>query len=94
MSEMVERVARALAREDVIAAIAQGDEQTRGHSAIEVAVAGMKAESRLWSSYTKQARAAIAAIREPTQGMYVAGMDAPQTVTCIWEAMIDKAIKP
>ena len=61
---LVERVARALVREDLISAISAGNEETRGKSAIEVAIAGMKAEDGLWPEYVNMANAAIAAITE------------------------------
>lgn len=38
------------------------------------------------------ARAAIAEMREPTQAMHRAGLEAPQTVAEIWEAMIENAL--
>jgi hypothetical protein len=72
MSEMVERVARA----------------------IEDECAGC--DPRNFSAFTNAARAAIAALREPTEAMVMAGKDAPfcpDIPTDVWYAMIDATLK-
>lgn len=75
MSEMVERVARAMYD------FAEGAGQWESASASDVAMA------------TDLARAAIAAMREPTKGMYLAGLNSSGTIHAVWEALIDEALK-
>ena len=69
MTEMVERVARAIAI------------RQEGHDI-------------LWRDFDDAARAAIAAMREPTQGMAdsVCGLTRTQAIV-VWQAMIDAAAK-
>ena len=76
MSEMVERVARAICE-----------------AKSRVNECGPKACQPLCPWCVASARAAIEAMREPTQAMHRAGLEAPQTVAEIWRAMIEEATK-
>lgn len=77
---VIERVARAIAGS---AAAAFGD---RAIHYVE----------NNWGAYTNQARAAISALREPSQDMADAGVNAREShgsVASVWEAMTDAALK-
>lgn len=96
MNEMVERVARAICTEQPgckIGGRSPDDRNTlRG--------------TPLWMSFASEARAAIAALREPTEAMIDAawplvadslGADraaSREIATAVWIAMIDQALKP
>lgn len=91
MSEMVERVARTLAKID-------GFDPDEDPNYVDGKIYTQVAHppgTRLWNRYERKARAAIAAMREPTKAMHDAGShgynDALATV--IWQAMIDEALK-
>lgn len=73
MTEMIERVARAIA---AAGTIVDWD---------EMSVACQE-------QFTKEARAAIAAMREPSETMVDAGYQASPPVEYIWQAMIDAAL--
>jgi hypothetical protein len=89
MSEMIERVARAMMEQDALGATADGPGIHRGG----------------WRAYEGMARAAIAAEREPTEAMVTGGEVAmfewrpkPESWTLdmtreAWRAMIDAALK-
>ena len=82
--EMIERVARA---------ICQADEQNGGPSWEYVRSLG----ERGVSGYFDRARAAIEAMREPTEAMALAGIEADMEsgfgATMAWQAMINKALE-
>jgi hypothetical protein len=90
MMDMVERVARAIC-------IADG--QDPDHESADPFDEGAK----LWTTNIGVARAAIEAMREPVEGMEIAGHDASEKaggfvshkpfVTAGWNAMIDAALK-
>jgi len=46
-----------------------------------------------WQHYEDCARAAIQAMREPTEAMRVEGVRHHDTVESIWQAMIDEALE-
>lgn len=46
-----------------------------------------------WKDYEIVAKDAIAAMREPTESMYIAGQCAPNLIVNIYQAMIDKALE-
>lgn len=94
MSEMVERVARALAWE--------ADKRFR---TVDPGFAALKEPDpqayvdRAWPKYASDARAVIAAMREPTEGMCRAYVHAEQREMAYgmepkdaWRAMIDEAL--
>lgn len=80
MSEMVERVARAICK----AVGYDADEPARKHGALN--------DLPMWRTYERDARAAIASMRTPTRAMEIAGsnFEAP---TLVWSAMIDEALR-
>jgi len=105
MSEMVERVARA------ICAANESEVSGRQASPDDVPVSGRGAGQPLWKLYEPLARAAIAAMREPTEAMLKAGKVPTREISLgngttatgfglwggersSWQAMIDKALKP
>lgn len=96
MSEMVERVARAIkARRE--AGNMAGIELGRGEVSI-VPFTGQTECVRLSASDDDLARAAIEAMREPTEGMVCRGWEvlypkAHTTAGKIWDAMVDEALK-
>jgi hypothetical protein len=63
MSEMIERVARAMYRQRISDLGIYGDNQEKTDQAVD----------RCWPFCSAQARAAIEAMREPTPGMVEAG---------------------
>ena len=77
MTEMVERVARAMAEDDRLGAVADGP--------------GVLRQS--WRAYVPMARAAIEAMREPTELMVAAANrnNHPRDVDT-WRTMIDAAL--
>ena len=84
MSEMVERVAKALYIAEIGPAIGPFDWDI--DEAGEVAA----------RNYRKMARAAIEAMREPTEAMVRAGGDVTESdaiAIATWHAMIDEAIR-
>lgn len=93
MSEMVERVARGLAE------VAAKRFQERGPSTFAEAFPGGVPEYVEWRHhlYVDDARAAIAAMREPTEGMCEAGDNAVNCsvteASSYWRAMIDAATR-
>lgn len=78
MSEVVERVARAICRAGICGPKDHLDEQ----------------EDRNWRKFELEARAAIAAMREPTLKMELAAPvnEYAEAREC-WQAMIDAALK-
>lgn len=46
---------------------------------------------RMWQSFLPEARAAIEAMRDPTEEMRMATGDGPNTSTRVYQAMIDAA---
>jgi hypothetical protein len=68
VSEMIERVAKAMAKAD--------------------------ADNAFWKMYVREARAAIEAMRDPTDGMkkLMAASDV-NWLPDFWESMIDEALK-
>ena len=81
MSEMIERVARTMCRH-WLEADYEGENVDR-------------LVNREWSAWEPIARAAIAAMREPTLGMTDAGYmasDEHHTMAAAWQAMIDAAL--
>lgn len=80
MSEMVERMARAMAT-----VLFEDADVYWGLDPIPVAV------EKFWQDYDPAARAAIKAMREPTEGMISAALD--DDCRDIWTAMIDEALK-
>ena len=78
MSEMIERVARALAIADGM----HPEAVSNGEDAVPV-----------WTLYVDDARAAIEAMREPTDVMVDAGYAVTvDDETEVWQAMIDAAL--
>lgn len=81
MSEMIERVARAICRSGICGPREHLDEQ----------------ENLNWRKFELEARAAIEAMREPTPDMLYAGAQTYQGITFSgvpsWTAMIDAALK-
>jgi hypothetical protein len=83
MSEMVDRVAKALCERDGD----NWDHFERG---------GVRLTTEGYSSkdgYMRAARAAIAAMREPTRDMSLVGEAAGNDSTRTWRAMIDEALR-
>ena len=82
MSEMVERVAMAIMRDDF-----------EGHDFWD------RQAPDVQNQYLTNARAAIAAMREPTESMVVAGEDhiggdlIDGDSAWVWQAMVDEALK-
>lgn len=89
MSEMVERVAEALWRENK----RQDDERARDYGTVNTRTD--RDYKVAITDYMNSARAAIAAMREPTSDMTFAGTlaDSSEGPTEIWQAMIDKALE-
>ncbi len=83
MSEMVERVARAICTADGC------DPDAIGYGMGVLMPDGTKYP--LWCAHVKRAEAAIAAMREPTIEMDLAGCSHSPGV---WRTMIDEALKP
>lgn len=79
MSEMIERVARAMAERDSMGATEDGPDKPYRH----------------WQSYVPMAEAAIEAMRTPTKDMVEAGDDACgiyRHAEDTWRKMIDAAL--
>ena len=84
MSEMVERVARALCDRDPDGT--QGGPMSSG--------IWLDEGEANWTAFTDKARAAIAAMREPTAAMLeAAGGERPRETAYAWQAMLDAALK-
>jgi hypothetical protein len=95
MSEMIERVARALC-------VAEGknpDEDWTRQGPVVLDIALAPGKEQRWCTYVRQARAGIAAMRKPTEVMIAAGNKADATLNAgdpfepIYEAMIDAALR-
>jgi hypothetical protein len=92
MSEMVERVAKALARADHLRPITPDDDS---------AELDWNFDLTRWDrgSYLAKARAAIVAMREPTDAMVNTAMDVCNSTLCDgefrenWSRMVDEALK-
>lgn len=89
MTDMIERVARALCR----CRVSQSD-YVLGWASVEQEV------HYCWNEWTEEARAAIEAMREPTEDMlYTGNAQIPdwdrqiEDVRNTWHAMIDAALK-
>ena len=87
MSEIVERVARALMAADPD----PGDHRFVRHDPGPCL--------QVWQAYEKDARLAITAMREPTEAMEGVGSDLDDvhghlTARLMWRAMIDEALAP
>ena len=81
-NEMVERVARAICREDASVVPSLGDMHLHVNNC--------------WRYFVRQARAAIEAMREPTEALQAAGAHRRENrkpVADIWRAMIDEALR-
>ena len=94
MSEMVERVARAVAAADWRAEIDEASEPERW---LEAAIAYDLTNDNGRFRYDEIARAAIEAMREPTEAMIDAGYAVgyspdPLPTDLVWRAMIDAAL--
>jgi hypothetical protein len=74
MDSMVERVARALCKENA--------------KDPDWPVAG----TPYWKAYEREARAAIEAMRQPTEAMRESGRHRPETMAEIWNTMITAAL--
>lgn len=94
MSEMVERVARAIC--------ASENEDPDRVNLFRPPTPGCDENTRNWMAYRDQARAAISAMREPTEAMKAAGSDqwtdhgSGGCGVCagqVYEAMIAEALK-
>lgn len=92
MNEMVERVARALI------AVAEHGLDTDPDRVVDDAY--QNPSHPAWQDYVEDARHAIAATREPTETMLLAGLEVessihgvPQCAGLIWRAMVDDALK-
>jgi hypothetical protein len=97
MSEMVQRVARAICASvdgrnpDHLIAVYEDRPCIGGGIMLPI-------HKRDWENYLVQARAAIDAMREPTEAMIEAGMDKTSWPICNgevehrWQAMIDEAL--
>lgn len=80
MSEMIDRVAKAICRAEI---------GSIGPYGFDLEETGQQSAAH-WRSL---ARAAIAAMREPTQVMLDAGWDSRSVPRYCWENMIDEALK-
>jgi hypothetical protein len=89
MSEVVERVARAMWESEPII-YGWSHSERKKHGTWDAAV---KNDCYGVGIYRGFARAAIEAMGEPTEAMCRAGRQAQPTVTYIYEAMIDEALK-
>lgn len=100
MSEMIERVSRALAR-SVGGTVyhAQGERPEFQWQRVGAHSLDDYVETR-WRHTTNEARAAIEAMREPTESMWAAGDDLVPfgsdvaDPSAVYRAMIDEALKP
>lgn len=72
---MVEIVARALARQQLVEVLQTGTMAASGLRNIELASAAVDAEDELWPSRVTEARLVIEAMREPTQSMITAALE-------------------
>lgn len=80
MSEMVERVARAMA-------------VSRGFPPDELLGCGAKNGQAIWRAYEEYARAALEAMREPTEAMKRLFCSArPESPRTVWHEVIDAAL--
>lgn len=96
MSEMIERVARALAREILLEVMRGGVEEAQSYSLEKQAYAAVAAENALAKQYMALARAAIEAMREPTEAMLYASNGLIGHICDSgdeYRAMIDEALK-
>jgi hypothetical protein len=89
MSEMIERVARAMYRQRISDLGIYGDSQEKTDQAVD----------RCWPFCSAQAGAAIAAMREPTVEMEIAGTEywalkvaMEDRSAGVWQAMVDAAL--
>jgi hypothetical protein len=83
MSEMVERVARAIAKVDLVFCLECGSADPGLPALLD----------RRWRDYAEAARAAIEAMREPNVRMIAAGQRYEGDVIDVWRAMIDAALR-
>ena len=98
MNEMVERVARSIAREVRLKVIAINGEREWLTLFPEATEDNQDAN---WRNHIPQAKAAIEAMRKPTEGMVEAGQDCDgytphdRNASCgrHWHAMIDAALR-
>lgn len=90
LSEMIERVARALCVADGL----DPDADWRRSDQSMLAVAIPEGEEQRWRTYASYARAAISALREPTKEMIraAAQVEKPLLYEKYWKAMIDAAL--
>lgn len=96
MNEMLERVARAICKSvdgrnpDHLIAVYEDRPLVGGGIMIPI-------HKRDWENYLTQARAAIAAMREPTNEMFLAMEQSGvsfQTQQRMWPAVVDVMLKP
>lgn len=97
MSEMVEKVARAMAWRTLTEGRAATTSAGKLDAAMELDTP-MVGETGLvpyWRTFIPDARAAIQAMREPTKAMVLAGYDDGEPTDCAahWRSMIDEALK-
>jgi hypothetical protein len=89
MSEMVERVAKAMAARRFLYAGIEVD---------QIVINDDNERVPYWTLYAEVARAAIEAMREPTEAMIEAGQEEDlgrtESVGMIYTAMIDAALAP
>jgi hypothetical protein len=104
MNEMVERIARALCRDRVVRIFAEAESRTDN---IKIGQYPLLTEfiEDYWKDYIFSAKAALAAIREPTEAMKRAGSqeldayddqtkpDNPEIAAAIYRGMIDEALR-
>lgn len=84
---MIERVARVLAEKDGV---------HPDWSATGMGMPGPEDNEPGWKLYEEEARAAIEAMREPTDAMVVAGRDETDwepKARAVWSSMIDAALE-
>lgn len=90
MSEMVERVARTLCEKDI-----RKKQWNDPVGKLDAMLAG--AVDYCWADHVEDARAVLAAMREPTDGQLQAAFNelvpAFDAIVC-WRAMIDAALAP
>jgi hypothetical protein len=99
---MVERVARAILRAELEREAARLLAEGRTGDANALFTAAISGSGRHWKSRLDEARSAIAAMREPTEAMKLAGYsiidpheDGPREhhIDLAWQLMIDAALR-
>lgn len=95
MSEMIERVARAILRAEHGGVDADACYGYNSAGEFVPGGEGGKTKPHAWMWFKNHARAAIAAMREPTKAMLTAAdpIEDPDRHDDLWRAMIDAALK-